>query len=441
METEVPEEEEAEGEDILLPPLGAVRRASGGSGRRVGPSRRPPVVAREEDTQIGRTYRQLVYDLLCTPSLRTSGHSPDEEPGSDPDDNDGTLVEGILHLEQFRPRPSSRGGIGRSGLPGPIPRDSASMSLGRIPRRRWDTIPRGAVSEWFPRLPFSPESGECSACEGDVVALREFHRRRRRAYSNFASRNNRRYTSALGVLPLMDWSENRLRCLHGFGNHTCECGRPVSFQTVLFTPQGGTFPIENVRNVGIQLNVHLHMVAPGVPMSWSATSSFSGVFPLFGLLRRFWGRFVLIRGHFSIMGYPPRSTRNPLISHTLSLFVHSRHSRALRHAPLEMTGHVTYAPRGDVFLYGASLQWEGNGDEIVETRLAYPQEVSLAQMRRSFLERVPPYSFASLHEGIWTPQLPDRTIEALEEAVNSRETGAQGSQPDTMPSPKGRQLP
>ena len=57
-----------------------------------------------------------------------------------------------------------------------------------------------------------------------------------------------------------------------------------------------------MRLHGLRLRLFLHLVIPGNPMSWSARTPFSGVFPLFGMPRRYWGRFVWIRGDLLFMG-------------------------------------------------------------------------------------------------------------------------------------------
>ena len=189
-------------------------------------------------------------------------------------------------------------------------------------------------------MPEASADSECLACRGEVRVLEEQLRRRSEFSRSFAERNDRSFTSALGVLPLLDWGENRLRSLYAVSNHTCGCGRAVSFPTVLFTVQGRPLPLLDVANYGVQLRLHLHLLVPGSPMSWTAFTPFSGVFPLFGALRRYWGRFVWIRGQLVMMGYPARSQRHPHITHSMSLYIRSRIRGILRYAPLEVVGSL-----------------------------------------------------------------------------------------------------
>ena len=330
-----------------------------GGGRAVGPARLSGFSGRDEDPQIAITYRHLVNELLLSPTVPLSGQAPEEDAGSEPDEADGIFLESVMALERHRPRLSSRGNSGRIGLFGPVPRSSTGMELGRIPQRSWDMVPRGAVSEWFPAMPESSEDQECLACQGEIRVLRELLRRRSESSRAFANRGDRGYESALGVLPLLDWSENRLRSMYSVGNHSCGCGRSVSMPIVLFTPSARQLPIADVRGQGVQLRLFLHLLLPGSPMSWVARAPFSGVFPLFGLLRRFWGRFVLIRGELSFLGFPPRSCRHVLVRHSLSLSVRSRHRGVLRYAPVDVFVTSCYSARGDVFVYGASLPMGG----------------------------------------------------------------------------------
>ena len=393
--------------DSMSTPLSPGR----GGGRAVGPARLSGFSGRDEDPQIAITYRHLVNELLLSPTVPLSGQDPEEDAGSEPDEADGVFLESVMALERHRPRPSSRGNSGRIGLFGPVPRSSTGMELGRIPQRSWDMVPRGAVSEWFPAMPESSEDQECLACQGEIRVLRELLRRRSESSRAFASRGDRGYESALGVLPLLDWSENRLRSMYSVGNHSCGCGRSVSMPIVLFTPSARQLPIADVRGQGVQLRLFLHLLLPGSPMSWVARAPFSGVFPLFGLIRRFWGRFVLIRGDLSFLGFPPRSCRHVLVRHSLSLSVRSRHRGVLRYAPLDVFVTSCYSARGDVFVYGASLQWEGCVSQGVEGDLRLPTEVTLNELRRSFRTRVAPHSFVTNSDGVWQLTLPNRPQE------------------------------
>ena len=423
-----PEERESvsasssEAEDLLDASRSATIVAETETGRVIGRRRREISSFVAEDPQIRATYRAMVSELLDNVPVPHSGSRAEDEADSEPDDIDNEFVEGLQYLEEMRPRPFSRGGGGRAGIAVEIPRSLSSMELPPARRRGWSVIPRGAISEWMPLMPASSIDGGCLACEGELQAFRAQQRRRDAMFAHYASRNDRQYVSALGVLPLLDGGENRLRCRYAIANHTCGCGHPTSFPVILFVPQSRAGPSMDVRLHGLRLRLFLHLVIPGNPMSWSARTPFSGVFPLFGMPRRYWGRFVWIRGDLLFMGYPPRTHRVPLVMHSLALHVAPRIPGTLRYAPLEVTSTVSYGPRADVFLQGASLQWDGYSVDLGGNRLLLPVEVGHRDIRRAFSSRVPPHSFARLRRNEeWEVALPDRPSDSLPSVLGEEE--------------------
>ena len=377
------------------------------SGRVIPPLRIPTEGIRQESPQVRRTYRRLMTDYINTPMVRPSDHGPGEEPGSEPDEADGLFLGAISRLEEHRPRPSSRGGVERSGLPGAIPRSMQQMHLDDPPQRSWETVPRGSISEWFPKMPRIGEGGACRACGAESQSLVDFQRLCGETERAYAAQNSRNFVSAMGMLPLLDWSDNRLRCHFPVANHTCGCGDPTSFPVILFTPQSRSTPLMNIRDYGVQLRLFFHLRVPGTPMSWHARTSFSGVFPLFGLLRRYWGRVIWIRGHVTFTGFPARSNRAPMITHHLRLAVHSRHPNVLRYLPLDVLAYAAYGPRRDVFIQGASLQWDNSSPSAPGRDLVFPDEVHYSTMSRIYQRRVTPYSCRSRrHRSSDPPSVP-----------------------------------
>ena len=88
--------------------------------------------------------------------------------GSEPDEADSVFLESVMTLE-IAPSSSSisQGNSGRVGLF----RSSSLAAVQRIelrniPRRSWDMVLRGAVSEWFPAMPESSEDQECLGLSG-----------------------------------------------------------------------------------------------------------------------------------------------------------------------------------------------------------------------------------------------------------------------------------
>ena len=393
------------------PPISFVPSPPEDSGRRVGSVRPSPAVFGGEDPQVSFTHRTLVEELLQAPTVSFSGREPHEAPLSGPDEEDGGFLEAVTALERYRSRPSSRGGVARAGLMGPVPRTREELGVEVVTDRPWGAVTRNAVSEWFPLMPEPGPENVCLACRAEVCTLLEQQQRRSVMSRDCAGRNDRSYNSALGVLPLLDWSESRLRTRLAFGNHTCGSGDRMCFPVSLFTPQGRPLPLRDVRHQGVRLRLFLHLLLPGNPMSWTASTTFSGVFPLFGMLRRFWGRTLWIRGGLVFMGFPPRSSRNPHVSHSLEVFAHSRFPQVLQYAPIEVTTTLVYGPRGDIFLYGASLQWEGGSADVGGHLLRYPREVTREQLLRALRTPVAPHSFASLRQGSWSVRLPEHSVE------------------------------
>ena len=396
---------------VVAPPPSPTPSVS--TGRLLGPLRIPPIVPRAENLQVRSAYRSLFAELLQSPAVPLSGQEGDEEPGSDPDEEDGLFAESVVALENYRARPSSRGGAGRSGSAGNVPQTSQGLGVSDVPTREWEIIPRGAVSEWFPLLPERTSTRDCVACIGHLEMHREQLRMSGEHFARYAARNDRSFTSALGVLPLLDWGENRLRSLYAVTNHSCGCGVPLSLPTVLFTPQSRAMPLGDVAGYGVHLRLFLHLSLPGSPMSWSSSLSFSGVFPLFGALRRYWGRAVWITSDMTLMGFPARSSRQPQITHTTSLHVHPRIPNILRYAPIEVTSTLSYGPRSDIFVYGASLQWAGSVVDGGEDRLLHPATVTRHELIEAHNRPVAPHSFLQEGEGEWTMRFPRRPVGSL----------------------------
>ena len=173
-------------------------------------------------------------------------------------------------------------------------------------------------------------------------------------------------------------------------------------------------------------------------MSWTASGRFSGVFPLFGMLRRYWGRVAWIHGGYTIMGFSARSNRSPHITHSFMLSVHSRRPRVLRYTPIEVVGHIAHGPRSDLYIHGASLQWDGSGTDVGGDRLRFPQEVDAEQLRVAFRSRVLPHSFARYVRGSWEIRLPERTIETAGRDQGDDDEEEEGCV--SLRSPHGRHL-
>ena len=375
-----------------------------------------------EDTRVAQLYRQLVCDVLRAPS---PAHQSDEE--SEPEDADGALVEAILHLEEWRPRPPANSSGGHPGSEERLPATVDNLYPDSVGIRNWAVIPRGACSEWFPPPPNASASDACPGCtiSERVEELRA--QDRRNAWRDFANRNDRVNESALGLVSPFD-NDERARCRYAVVQHNCALGLPVSLPLVLFTPQGQPMTVDDPSSVGIQLRVFVHLVAPCVYMNWGTEARFRGVFPLFGELRRYWGRAVMLEGEMIISGQPSDNRRAPQIRHNLHLSAHSRRPGLLRYAPLSVRATVLHGPRADVAIVGVSLQWRqhrraNRGD----SRLRLPVEVSSADLTAHLLRASHPHSYLvsdTTGDTVRRPSLPLDVFDGRDPALAS--SGSEG---------------
>ena len=427
-----PSEEEGSDEDFDDEGTAGTRDWSdveAASGRHLGP-RGEVTEFVAESPQIARTYRSLLLDLLGHeyPS-RVTGDTSDDTV-SEPGDEDNEFADALLALEELRPRPASRGSAGRSGSNEPIPRSLDELLNGPSVRRDWGTIPRGVMSEWFPNRPPRGHRRECLACRthmwNEELALRERHT----AYERYAERNDRAFESALGLVSPLDWGDQRLRLFHPVANHSCNLGRLTSLPPVLFTVHGRRLRLRNSPPSAVGLRLLLHITAPGLPISWTSQFPFSGVFPLFGDLRRYWGRAVAIVGTIYLQGYTASCRRAPLAHHHLTLRVcPRRRDVALRHGPLEVIVTASFGPRGDIGVIGASLQWiSANVRPGGRRRLVEPRVVSREDLRRLLRQRSHPHtSLRSTPDG-WAVNRRERPSESLLGPIPDLPTATSGTQ-------------
>ena len=84
--------------------------------------------------------------------------------------------------------------------------------------------------------------------------------------------------------------------------HVCVLGQAVRFPIVRFSSycESRVLP-DSADHVGIHLLLHLHLAVPGgAPMRWMTIFTARMFFPLFGHLRRYWGRFLAVRAVFMV---------------------------------------------------------------------------------------------------------------------------------------------
>ena len=390
-----PQESEAFGSSQGAPEL---RR--GGSGRRIGSQRAPPSAYYPEGEAVGNLYRHAVWELLGAPSVSSrSGHGPT---------GDDQLFHGrVVALERLRSRPNSRGGPARSVPPQNLPSSLEELDVVETNSRGWDVIPRGSVSEWFPFGPDLSDTEACAACSASVRVEEIRCYRRGVRSAAFARRDRRIVGSSSG---LGDWAGGgRLLMQYPLAHHSCGCGHPLSLPATMFTPTGRPQIVEDPEEFGVRLRLTLHLLVPSFPISWVSEGSLDCVFPLFGGLRRYWGRAVGVRGRFMLDGRPFSSRRNPEVRHRLTLSARVR--RPLRYAAMEVVTTVAYGPRHDVFLFGAALQWvDGAVQDGVMGGLRLPRRTTRHSLRQRLYRRCSPHSFLFLQGETWVVDPPSRDV-------------------------------
>ena len=390
-----PQESEVFGESPSAPEF-----RQGGSGRRVGPQRVAPPHYYPEGEAVGNLYRNAVWELLGAPSVSSrSGEGPT---------GDDQLFHGrIVALERLRSRPNSRGGPARSLPPQNLPSSLDELEVRESNSRGWDIIPRGSVSEWFPFGPDLSDTDGCAACSASI-RVEEIRCHRRGVRSAAFARRDRRIVGCSSGLG--DWAAGgRLVMQYPIAYHSCGCGHPLSLPATMFTPTGRIQTVEEPEEYGVRLRLTLHLLVPSFPISWVSEGSLDSVFPLFGGLRRFWGRAVGIRGRFVLDGRPFSSRRNPEVRHRLTLSARVR--RPLRYAAMEVVTSVAYGPRHDVFLFGAALQWvDGAVPEDMGGELRLPRRTTRHSLRQRLYRRCNPHSFLFLRGDSWVVDPPSRDV-------------------------------
>ena len=170
--------------------------------------------------------------------------------------------------------------------------------------------------------------------------------------------------------------------------------------------------VQDSNQYGVRLRVTLHLMVPAFSISWVAEGFFEGVFPLFGNLRRYWGRAVGVSGRLMMEGRPSTARRSPVIRHNFVLEARTR--RALRYAPIEVTATAAFGPRTDLFIFGAALQWlTSTVREDAVGGLSFPQEVSRDFLLERLFLPAHPHSFMTIREGRWDIDPPTRPVSLL----------------------------
>ena len=160
-------------------------------------------------------------------------------------------------------------------------------------------------------------------------------------------------------------------------HHSCSFGRFTSFVRTWYYPHN-VLRLHDPRFTLIHFRLHFHLVVPGELMHrWNSSTYFDATFPLFGAVRRFWGRAMRIAGHVFFMGERhTRSRRVETVLDDMIIGAEVRRPGLLRMNRISAQTHLQWGPRMDGQLLGISLQWHS---EIDEEELP-PNDVSVAPL-------------------------------------------------------------
>ena len=216
----------------------------------------------------------------------------------------------------------------------------------------------------------------CPGCHAAETRLRALQERLRLRWVAFladerTSSEERRASRVRELYPPSDleggWclDEGQERMVFECHSHACVLGQTSRFPIVRFSTyrEGRVLP-ESAEHVGVHLRIHLHLAVPGgAPLRWMSTFTARLFFPLFGHLRRYWGRFLAIRAVFVVRGERVsrgQPTRVSLFNVETRAVL--RRPGFLSIAPMTGAARVQPSPRSDVLLQGAHLQWVGSDE-------------------------------------------------------------------------------
>ena len=197
----------------------------------------------------------------------------------------------------------------------------------------------------------------------------------------------------------------------------------------MFTVHGNRLELRGNPPLGVGLRLLVHLAVPGPPISWTSQLPFLGVFPLFGELRRIWGRGMVISGTIYLQGHASGARRAPHATHHLTTEVcPRRRNPPLQHGPIEVIVTASFGPRSDVGMLGASLQWvTSNLRPGGRHRLRSPAVITREAMRRLLLAPSHPHSSLRRTPEGWSVVRRDRPTESLGGPIPEPAGNSEGS--------------
>ena len=377
----------------------------------------------EEPHGLSSSYTLLLQTLIEAPPAPSNEDTGDLSECEEIDQEFGAVA---VQLERFRARPTARGYTQLRQRDDEIPsRPWELVENVTFPAMSsdWGWIPRDAqghtvVSEWFPFRPRPHEDGACPACELILEQVRESLREGRDGWGVMAQDSDRTPIAAGPAFPWLATVSRGVLALN-VNSHSCPLGDFLPFPRVLFSNMRRVTAIRHLQAARIRFRLVVHLGIPGgLPVRWTARTFVRMVFPLFGAVRYFWGRALLVSGELTFSGGPAGSRAGVAVTGLLRLGVVYRHRGHLEHAPLGLSTTYVEGARPDVTLLGASLQWLGQESASRDDRLVEPEAVTSADLYNALNTEDVPSSllFWDASERRWRVRLP----EALRESCSSR---------------------
>ena len=251
-------------------------------------------------------------------------------------------------------------------------------------RGPWERIPAGFVSEWFPVRPREGPAG-CRACQEAREREERVRGETRSLWREELLRNAGTEVSGQGAFSWVDRSV-RSQLWIPLALHSCELGDEVHFPVVLLSSGNLSASLPGPGAFGVQLRVFLHFGVPsGLIMQWRSQGTVRMVFPLAGMLRRYWGRAALVEGTVSVTGTASTRRGGVEVVAALSLSVTPRFPGLLQYFPLQVAGTVFRGYRSDLALLGASLRWMQPRRVLASEDAQHPQVVAPEDLREALL--------------------------------------------------------
>ena len=225
--------------------------------------------------------------------------------------------------------------------------------------------------------------GNCPGCEAAREELERSIVNGRQLWTRHSDDNtNHQRISADPLLPGLAWPENSHEPVFlPTRVHSCDYSRPLSLVRTWFYPHH-VLRLNDPAHSIIHFRLHFHLVIPGeLNHKWNSSARFDATFPLFGALRRYWGRALRVRGTAFFMGERRSRTRRIVTDlSTIRVAAEVRRPGLLRMNRFSAQTHLQLGPRLDGMLLGVGLQWHSEVDDSrlpVEDVAVEPEAVSV----------------------------------------------------------------